>query len=409
MKSSIYTIVLLLVMLVISNCTKNDQEIILINEDYLQEYGDKEEYSVREANNKLSLILFKLLDKEEENLVFSSFSISNALAMAAETTNEEISMSIRKGLRLPKDITSIREGYQSLLQKYQLENKDYALNLANALWVEEKYPLEEKRKENIEKYFLGTALTFDNNQPIMTAKRVNEWCDDKTKGMIDEIISGDDITANTHLLLTNAIYFKGSWQAEFSKKTTVKKEFYNSIGEKAEVDFMTQRADLAYTETEKTQILKLNYLGGDLSMLVILPRENNLADLIDNLTSEMIATWNKKFTTYNVEVQLPKFKFDFDAEMSEPLKKIGMQRAFTAKSANELIIGTVKHKAIIDVNEEGTEAAAATVVAMVTRSMPMQYERREFIADHPFIFLIQDDLNQNILFMGKVENPVYGE
>lgn len=407
MKSSIYTIVLLLVMLVISNCTMNDQEKISINEDYLQEYGDKEEYSVSEANNKLSLILFKLLDKEEENLVFSSFSISNALAMAAETTNEEISKSIRKGLRLPKDITSIREGYQSLLQKYQLENKDYALNLANALWVEEKYPLEEKRKENIEKYFLGTALTFDNNQPIMTAKRVNEWCDDKTKGMIDEIISGDDITANTHLLLTNAIYFKGSWQAEFSKKTTINKIFYTSKGEESQVDFMTQRADLAYTETEKTQVLKLNYLGGDLSMLVILPRENNLADLIDNLTSEMIATWNKKFTTYNVEVQLPKFKFDFDAEMSEPLKKIGMQRAFTAKSANELIIGTVKHKAIIDVNEEGTEAAAATVVAMVTRSMPMQYERREFIADHPFIFLIQDDLNQNILFMGKVENPVY--
>ncbi len=394
-------------MLVISNCTMNDQEKISINEDYLQEYGDKEEYSVSEANNKLSLILFKLLDKEEENLVFSSFSISNALAMAAETTNEEISKSIRKGLRLPKDITSIREGYQSLLQKYQLENKDYALNLANALWVEEKYPLEEKRKENIEKYFLGTALTFDNNQPIMTAKRVNEWCDDKTKGMIDEIISGDDITANTHLLLTNAIYFKGSWQAEFSKKTTINKIFYTSKGEESQVDFMTQRADLAYTETEKTQVLKLNYLGGDLSMLVILPRENNLADLIDNLTSEMIATWNKKFTTYNVEVQLPKFKFDFDAEMSEPLKKIGMQRAFTAKSANELIIGTVKHKAIIDVNEEGTEAAAATVVAMVTRSMPMQYERREFIADHPFIFLIQDDLNQNILFMGKVENPVY--
>ncbi|MBI9031306.1 serpin family protein [bacterium] len=409
MKSTIYTIVLLLIMLVISNCTRNNQEKIAMNPEYLQEFEEGEVNSISDANNKLSLVLFKLLDQEDKNLVFSSFSISNALAMAAETTNEEISQVIRKGLRLPKDINSIREGYQTILKSYEVENEYYALNLANALWIEEKYPLEEIRKETIEKFYLGKALTFDNNQPGITANRVNEWCNAKTQGMIDKIISGDDINANTHLLLTNAIYFKGSWQEEFSKKTTKEKIFHNSKMEQKQVDFMSQRANLAYTETEEAQILKLNYQGGDLSMLLILPRDNNLSDLKDKLSSEMIENWKKKLKTYDVYVELPKFKFDFDAEMSQPLKQLGMQRAFTAKSANELIIGTVKHKAIIDVNEEGTEAAAATVVAMVTRSMPIQYEKREFIADHPFIFLIQDDLNQNILFMGKVENPVYGD
>ncbi len=427
MKKLIIVFMMILSLLVVANCSKNEQpkkEVVdEVTTETLQEtekeisseevaeilsgFDNDRDYSIPEANNKLSVVLFKMLDQDNENLVFSSFSISNALAMAAETTDEEISNSIMAGLRLPKDIATIRKGYQVILKNYERENKDYILNIANAVWIDNKYSLESERQENIKNYYLGEALSFDNLQPSLVANRVNEWCDAKTNGMIKKIINAGDIHSLTHLLLTNAIYFKGSWQEEFQIENTSKKAFYSSLKEESQVDFMKIEEKFSYTEDDNVQVLKMSYNGGDLSMLVILPKENNLRALKDNLTSELLAKWNKDLETYKVNVQLPKFKFDFDADLNEPLKKIGMTRAFYSKTADELYIDKVLHKAIIDVNEEGTEAAAVTAVAMTTRSMPQQYEQREFIADHPFLFIIQDNRNQNILFMGKVENPVY--
>ncbi len=431
MRKLISVAMMIIVILLVANCSKNEQviqevpkevttetipeaEVEVSSEDYPEYLKDfyKEadrEHTISEANNKISLVLFKIIDEENKNLVFSSFSISNALAMAAETTNEEISNSIRRGLRLPKDVLKIRDGYQSILKNYGRENKDYILNIANALWIDNKYSLESERQENIEKYYLGQALAFDNLKSKDTADRVNDWCDAKTNGMIKKIINEGDIHSLTHLILTNAIYFKGSWQEEFDEGNTSKEVFYNSLRNESQVDFMKIEENFAYTEDDNVQVLKMNYRGRDFSMLVILPRENDIRALQDNLTSEILAKWNKELKTYKVNVQLPKFKFDFDADLNEPLKKIGMARAFTSKTADELYIDKVLHKAIIDVNEKGTEAAAVTAVAMTTRSMPPQYEYREFNANHPFIFVIQDNKTQNILFMGKVENPVYEE
>lgn len=379
------------------------------NQETLKELDNEEgkEYSIPEANNNLSLALFKLIDKDGKNLVFSSFSISNALAMAAETTEEEVSNSIRRVLRLPKDITSVREGYQSILNNYKKEKKDYQLNIANALWVDNKYSIETLKQENVEKFYLGETLAFDNSEPQFTAMQVNKWCDNQTKGMIKQIITPGDIKPLTHLILTNAIYFKGTWQNEFKESNTKDKVFYNSMGVKSEVKFMEKEEKFAYAENDIAQVLKMSYKGDDLSMLIILPRENDVKSLSDSLTPEMLAQWNQELETYKVNVSLPKFKFDFGANMNEPLKELGMARAFTSKSVNELYIDKVLHKAIIDVNEEGTEAAAVTVVAMTTRSASPQYEMRTFNADHPFLFVIQDDRNQNILFMGKVEEPEY--
>lgn len=427
MKKIIMASIMILSLFVVMNCSENEQatqEVVnentpdTIQEDskeisteevaeFLNGFDNDRDYSISEANNKLSVVLFKMLDKKDKNLVFSSFSISNALAMAAETTDEEISKSIRSGLRLPNDPATIRKGYQSILTNYGKENNEYALNIANAVWVDKKYSLESERQKNIEKYYLGQAISFDNLQPVVTANRVNEWCDKKTNGMIKKIINADLIHPLTHLILTNAIYFKGSWEEEFQVYNTSQRTFYNSAEQESQVDFMNINENFAYTEDDNVQVLKMNYRGGDLSMLVILPRENDIRALKDNLTSEILAKWNKELKTYKVNVQLPKFKFDFDAELNDPLKKIGMARAFVGKTADELYIDKVLHKAIIDVNEEGTEAAAVTAVAMTTRSLPPQFEKRKFIADHPFIFVIQDDRNQNILFMGKVEQPVY--
>jgi serpin B len=327
--------------------------------------------------------------------------------MAAETTGEEVSSSIRKGLKLPENLTTIRSGYQSILNNYAKENKDYQLNIANALWVDKDYSIPANKQNNVEKYYLGQTLAFDNSQPKITAEKVNQWCDDKTKGMIKDIIQAGDIKPLTHLILTNAIYFKGVWQEEFNKKETDKRAFYNSMQEKKAVEFMTTTKKFNYTENEMVQVLEMPYQGDALSLLLILPRENDIKSLKNKINSEMLTQWNEILMPHKVKVNLPKFKFDSDVEMNEPLKEMGMKRAFVPASANELYIDKVMHKAIIDVNEEGTEAAAVTGVMVATRAMPSTDDVKNFIADHPFIFIIQDNMTNNILFMGKVENPEY--
>lgn len=404
MKKLFIVFTIILSLFVVASCSARKQP----GQDISTEVQEPtKEYSISESNNRLSVALFKLIDKEHENLVFSSFSVSNALAMAAETTEEEISNSIRKGLQLSNDITKIRDGYQAILNKYKTPNEKYSLNIANAVWIDNKYELEPARQQNIEEFYLGESLSFDNTQPKNAANRINKWCDDKTEGMIDQIISEGDITSLTHLVLANAIYFKGSWQEEFNEKSTQKRTFYNSFKEESQVDFMHINGKFAYTEDENVQVLEMRYKGGNFSMLIILPRDNDINSLKSNLTSELLAKWNEELKTYKVDVHFPKFKFEYGANLNKPLQEIGMERAFIPLSANELYISTVLHKAIIDVNEKGTEAAAATAVAMATRMAGPIYERREFNADHPFLFLIQENMTENILFMGKVETPKY--
>lgn len=369
----------------------------------------KQKEQITQSNNKFCLDLFKTIDKENKNLVFSPFSISNALAMTSEITSEEIANAIRTGLKLPKDITTVRDGYQSILQDYDWANEEYQLNIANALWVENDYTINTENQQNVEKYYLGETLAFDNSQARITADKVNKWCDVKTEGMIKEILKESDINSNTRVILTNAIYFKGEWYNEFKEHNTRKRVFYNSLKKESNLDFLYCENEFAYTEDDNSQVLRMSYKGGDFSMLLILPKENDINSLRARLTLEMLAKVNDDLKTYEVKVYLPKFKFEFKKTMNDALIQLGMGRAFNPISETELYIGKVLHKAVIDVNEKGTEAAAVTAVAMGDMSAPPgpPLEKRVFDANHPFIFVIQDNMTKNILFMGKVENPEY--
>jgi serpin B len=408
MKSVIVGVLLIICIISLANCAKIQQKEEIIDiESFDESTIMLNKQLIVQSNNDFCIDLFKAIDKDNKNLVFSSFSVSNALAMTAETTGDEISESIRTGLKLPENIAIVRSGYQSILKNYEKENKDYQLNIANALWVEKEYEIKSENQQIVEKYYLGETLAFDNSQPKLTAEQVNQWCDNKTKGMIKDLIQASDIKPLTHLILTNAIYFKGVWENEFKKQDTNTRVFYNSKQEKTAVKFMNTTKKYNYAENDLAQILEMPYKGGELSMLVILPRENDIKSLSTNLTAEMLTKWNENLSTYKVKVNLPKFKFDFNVALNDPLKELGMERAFTQKSANELYIDKVLHKAIVDVNEEGTEAAAVTGVMVTTRSAPSNDDMKIFNADHPFLFVIQDKITKNILFMGKVEQPEY--
>ncbi|MDD5194682.1 MAG: serpin family protein, partial [Candidatus Omnitrophica bacterium] len=220
----------------------------------------------------------------------------------------------------------------------------------------------------------------------------------------------------TRLVITKAIDFKGKWDKPFDKKDTQEKDFRISPGNsvKAKMMFLPAKesAKLNYAETSELQILELPYAGGELSMLILLPRQDNLAPLEKSLDAGKITEWRKALSEEEVVIFLPKFKFETKYFIADTLKEMGMLTAFTEKAdfsgmtgRKDLFISDVIHQAFVDVNEEGTEAAAATGMAMGMTSFKEPNRIKEFIADHPFIFIILERGTGDILFLGRINNP----
>lgn len=241
---------------------------------------------------------------------------------------------------------------------------------------------------------------------------------DQTNDKIKDLIPEGVIDASTRLILTNAIYFKGKWVKQFNEKDTRDEYFRISKNNSVKVPMM-QRTDkdakFNYTENDKLQILEMPYSGEELSMLILLPKNDDLAMLENLLSTKNLSDWKKDLEEQRVEVFIPKFKFETKYFMADDLKIMGMPTAFQWPGADfsgmdgtkNLYIGEVIHQAFVEVNEEGTEAAAATEVVMLLSVDPEQKTPKipVFRADHPFIFLIQEKASGNILFMGRVANP----
>jgi serpin B len=245
------------------------------------------------------------------------------------------------------------------------------------------------------------------------SKMINKWVEDQTKKKIKDIIQPGVLDALTRLILVNAIYFKGNWASQFRKSATKDVPFYLTQKESVSVPMMNQEETFGYAEYENIQILKLPYIGYDLSMLVLLPKKiDGLADLEKSLTADNLERWRNRLYNKEVYVFLPKFKMTSQFYLGEMLKSMGMTDAFNRTKANFLgmdgnpnwlYIATVIHKAFVDVNEEGTEAVAAT--AVTTTSLIGGPPPKVFRADNPFFFLIQDNTTGSILFIGRVVNP----
>ena len=222
------------------------------------------------------------------------------------------------------------------------------------------------------------------------------------------------LSGDSRLVLTNAIYFKGKWASPFKKELTRDQPFFLTADKKANTPMMWQKAHFGYTETDKLQALEMPYDGKDLSMVVLLPKKvDGLADLEKSLTRESLQTWVSGLHQSEVDVTLPKFKMTSEFQLKKVLSDLGMTDAFLPDKANfggmsssrDLFIQAVIHKAFVDVNEEGTEAAAATGIAIGVMSAAPVKQTPTFRADHPFLFLIRDTRNGSILFLGRVVNP----
>lgn len=373
--------------------------------------------AVTNANNKFVFNSFIQLNKTEKgNIFYSPFSIFSALAMTYEGAKGQTASEIKSVFNFP-DTNILRPNFASNYKSINTVNANYELKTGNALWVQNSFPLLANYLDSVNKYYGGKATNLDFINSTETSRQtINSYIEKQTNNKITNLIPSGGINSMTRLVLTNAVYFKGTWKWSFDKTLTTKQDFNISSLKKVNVDMMTmlpKKTDLNYFGSKDLQILELPYKGDKLSMYVLLPT-NDIDSMKSLLTIPKIASYILQMKSTKLEkISLPKFEFTANYLLKDTLSVMGMPTAFSSSLADfsgmtgkkDLFIGSVFHKAYIKVDEEGTEAAAATAVVMtLTAAMPSN-NNISFIADHPFIFIIQDKVTGNILFTGKVVDP----
>ncbi|MBN1275524.1 serpin family protein [Candidatus Woesearchaeota archaeon] len=371
---------------------------------------------VVEANNAFAMDLYHRYKEEEGNVFLSPYSVSSALTMTYEGARGETAEEMRTVLHLPADKEDVREGYKGMNSLLNQEGKEYQLSVANALWAQEGYPFLDDYFSAVEEYYGGSATNLDfAAEPEESRVTINEWVEEETNDRIQDLIPQGVIDSLTRLVLTNTIYFKANWTSKFDPSSTRDQEFTLSSGEVVTAEMMHQTTYYQYTEDDDVQVLELDYKGEDLSMLVILPKENDLVGVEGLLNTEKLAGWREGLGRERVRLTLPKFTFETKYFMVRDLEKMGMSTAFSGGAdftgmspTGGLCISEVIHQTFIEVAENGTEAAAATAVIMKDISPGPGLELEEpkvFTADHPFLFLIQEKETGNILFLGRLSDP----
>jgi len=381
------------------------------------------------GNNKFALELYAKLSGKEGNLFFSPYSISTALAMAHAGARGVTEAQMAKVLHFPvidkpgTELSSMlireKQRFASVFGKIieDLNNRGkkggYELRVANALWGQEGYEFLEEFLELIKSNYDGRLNEVDFIRATEAARKtINTWVEKKTDDKIKNLIQKGVLDSMTRLVLTNAIYFKGNWAKQFKEDRTKDAPFTLANGRKVDVAMMNQTGQFNYMEAESFQGLELPYVDDELSMVILLPKEFDGLDKFEKtLTAENLSKWLGKLRNREVRVSVPKFKMTSQFALASVLKSMGMTDAFSPNAdfsgmngRRDLFISAVIHKAYVDVNEEGTEAAAATAVTMKLTSVgPARIP--VFRADHPFLFLIRDNHSDSILFIGRVMNP----
>lgn len=288
------------------------------------------------------------------------------------------------------------------------------LEIANGLWAQKKQPFLPAFLNVAQQDYEANLNQADfRTSADATRMQINDWVDHKTKGKITDLLQRGVLDPTTRLVLVNAIYFKGRWAREFDKHLTIQAPFTVTPTQRPEVPLMNLTADFQYAEIEGLQLLELPYVGGDLDLVVLLPREvAGLQGLEELLNEKTLGLWLAQARNQKVAVFLPRFKLTAQFSLAQQLAEMGMADAFSKRAdfsgidgRHDLFISAVVHKAFVEVNEEGTEAAAATGVVMRKALVMRPQPTPVFRADHPFLFLIRDNRSGSILFLGRMVDP----
>jgi len=372
---------------------------------------------IAQDNNAFAFDLYREIVKSQSGNVFiSPFSVSTALAMTYAGADGTNASEMADAMHFQANTPEFHLGYGKYLEALEANAKgNIQLRIANRLWGEEKYKLVQDFVDlNREAYHSPLQKMDFKNDSEGSRQEINKWVARQTEQRILDLIPPGGITSDSRLVLTNAIYFKGDWLYQFDKKDTKEKKFFKADGSSLKTPFMNYRGAFDYAENNLAKFIRLPYKGEKQSMVIVLPHEtSDMAKVEADMN-----TGSFQFLAYGyrpeVILALPKFKMTLPLMMNQPLFNLGMHQAFEDGAnfkkmtpTNDVHISSVVHKAFIEIDEEGTEAAAATAVIMTIESISVSEPPRpkEFIADHPFLFYIIDDETQAILFMGRLMEP----
>ena len=371
------------------------------------------------ATTKFAFSLYQQLVSESEgNLFLSPASIAIALGMTYLGARQNTASEMKEVLHF-KDVADehLHPSFGDMLTALQSTDGKYALHTANRLYCEQSFKLLDEFASVTKSHYKAemAAVDFKRNHEGVR-REINQWVEEQTRQKIQDLLAEGVLNPLVRLVLVNAVYFKGDWSSKFKESATKDGDFHVSSGRTVQVPLMYQKADfnIGYNKDLESYILELPYVDNKLSMFVILPKSlDGLEQLQKRLKSQHLLNPEREFVmrAKKVQVTLPRFKLEQSFSLGDSLSAMGMRDMFDITKADfsgidgagQLFVSKVVHKAFIEVNEEGSEAAAATAVVMMLRSMPAPDP--EFKADHPFLFFIRENTTKAILFFGKLAEP----
>jgi serpin B len=412
MKSSItgsISAIFLLFTLSLISCSKNDDALPTkpVPIDLTQD-----QVALIESANGFAFDIFGQVLKssnENENVMISPLSISYALSMTVNGAKGDTRDAMLEALRLKGiSVDAINSSYKNLTTDLLAVDKQVLMSIANSVWIENDFTVKKSFTDILTDYYNADEKTFDINDASAPDK-INAWIEDNTNGLIKKMI--DKLNDNTVMLLINAIYFKGKWKSQFEESNTIQMPFFKSGGNQINVPMMKQKTDFSVYEGNGFILAEFPYGQGNFVMDVILPDEQGgLSNTVASVSDENFTAWLSLMNERETDVSFPRFKYGFKKTLKDVLTDMGMGIAFTdgADLSNisdqyDLLINEVTHQTFIETNEEGTEAAAATVVDIGIVSMPPP--ALVFKMDHPFIYIIRETTTNSIIFMGRVVDP----
>ena len=373
--------------------------------------------AVVDANNQFAIDMYQQINGQNKqvdaNVFFSPYSLSTAMAMLYVAAEGETKAQIQKTFHYPA-LNVLNPNSGALHEQFNKPNPNYQLATANDLWIQQGLRPNQNYLDTVQRYYGGKITNLDfKNSPEPSRQTINKTIAKHTQQMIPEMLPASSIDTNTVTVLTNAVYFKGDWKTPFAPSK--KRPFNKFDGSTIDVDMMHEQAPYAYTEDAQVQVVQLPYKGDELSMMVVLPKAKDkiaMQRVLNTLNAKQIRQWNSNLVKHEVILDLPKFKLEENYAMDSLLANMGMTKAFGSQANFGLFskdlalsVDAIAHKAVIEVDEKGTKAAASTSISIVPMSLGYSTNTIKFQADHPFIFMIKDNKTDAILFLGQVNEP----
>ncbi|MBA2176267.1 serpin family protein [Halobacillus locisalis] len=377
---------------------------------------EKIDEATLQGNGSFAFDLFRELKQEDQNVFISPYSISLVMSMTLAGAEGETESEIRRALYYEgMDDSTIIDTHQNYSAYLSKDDQEVSIDLANSMWLDEEFQVKDEFESLMTDNLRAQLFQQKLSDPSIV-EDMNGWVKGHTGGMIDQLIK-EPYSKNTRLLLTNAIYFNGTWQYPFSENSTKEGTFHLVSGEEQQLDLMHQQESFSYMETKDMKGVRLPYgeegEEGNYSMYVMLPIDQSLDTLIQKFDAEAFAEMKGQMIREPVTLTLPSFKLQYGVKsLNDSLKSLGMEDVFSETEADlsdmsdvHLFLSALNHKAVIDVTEKGTEAAAVTQ-AEFEKVSGFAEQPKEFRADRPFFYIIADEKYDSILFMGTYEGEL---